>query len=129
MWADLANAGFAKRDVDRPRLLGLAGYERDGDYTIAWIRRHGGCAVAVSDDDMLGAVRNLATREGIFVEPSAATPIAAIKQLLASGRLRPDERVVAVTTGHGLKDVPDALLPEMPKPIAPDEEALAQLLA
>ena len=107
----------------------LAGYERDGDYTIAWIRRHGGCAVAVSDDDMLGAVRNLATREGIFVEPSAAAPIAAIKQLLASGRLRPDERVVAVTTGHGLKDVPDALLPEMPKPIAPDEEALAQLLA
>jgi threonine synthase len=106
----------------------LSGYERDGDHTIAWIRRHGGCAVAVSDDDMLGAVRSLARREGIFVEPSAAAPIAAIKQLLASGRLGPDERVVAVTTGHGLKDVPDALLPEVPKPIAPDEGALAELL-
>jgi threonine synthase len=106
----------------------LAGYERDGDYTIAWIRRHGGSAIAVSDDDTLAAVRSLATGEGIFVEPSAAVPVAAIKQLVASGRLGRDERVVAVTTGHGLKDVPDAVLPQMPQPIAPDEGALATLL-
>jgi threonine synthase len=106
----------------------LAGYERDGDYTIAWIRRHGGCAVAVSDDDIVAAVRSSARREGIFVEPSAAAPLAAIKPLVASGWLRAAERVVAVTTGHGLKDVPDAALPAMPEPIAPDEGALAAVL-
>lgn len=86
------------------------------------------CAVAVSDDDIQAVVRILATREGIFVEPSAAAPIAAIKQPVALRRLGPDERVVAVTTGHGLKDVPDAVLTEMPKPIAPDEAALTELL-
>ena len=106
----------------------LDGYERDGDYTIAWIRRHGGTAVAVSDDEIVDGVRSLATSEGIFVEPSAAAPIAAIRGLLASGWLGRQERIVAVTTGHGLKDVPAAALPAMPEPIAPDERALAKLL-
>lgn len=91
----------------------LAGYERDGDYTFTWIRRHGGSAVAVSDDDILEAVRGVATREEIFVELSAAAPVAAIRQLVASGWLGPDERVVAVATGHGLKDISDAVIPEL----------------
>ena len=50
----------------------LAGYERDGDYTLAWLRRYDGNAVAVSDPEIIDAVRRLATGEGIFVEPSAA---------------------------------------------------------
>ena len=120
-WTHQPTAGSALNDT-------LAGYERDGDYTLAWIRRHGGSAVAVSDDDILEAVRSLATREGIFVEPSAAVPVAAIRQLVASGWLGPDERVVVVATGHGLKDIPDAVLPEMQKPIELDEGALAKLL-
>ena len=84
--------------------------------------------MAVSDEDILEAVRSLATREGIFVEPSAAAPIAAIRRLRASGWLGPDERVVAVATGHGLKDIPDAVVPEMQKPIEPNEGVLAKLL-
>ena len=47
---------------------------------------------------------------------------------MASGWLKPDERVVAVATGHGLKDIPHAVLPEMQKPIELDERALAKLL-
>jgi len=47
---------------------------------------------------------------------------------VASGWLGPDERVVAVATGHGLKDIPDVVLPEMQKPIELDEGALAKLL-
>ena len=120
-WTHQPTAASALNDT-------LAGYESDGDYTLTWIRRHSGAAVAVSDDEILEAARVLATREGIFVEPSAAAPIAAIGRLMASGWLKPDERVVAVATGHGLKDAPDAVLPEMQKPIDPDEAALAKLL-
>jgi threonine synthase len=107
----------------------LAGYERDGDYTLAWLRRYDGTAVAVSDDMIVDAVRRLATGEGIFVEPSAAAPIAALPLLLASRWLDPAARVVAVTTGHGLKDVPASALPDLPEPIAPDDNGLEAALA
>lgn len=120
-WTHQRTAASALNDT-------LAGYERDGDYTLAWIRRHGGAAVAVSDEEILEAARVLVTREGIFVEPSAAAPIAAVRQLVASGWLGLDERVVAVVTGHELKDIPDAVLPDMQKPIEVDEGALAKLL-
>ncbi|WP_274427263.1 pyridoxal-phosphate dependent enzyme [Chelativorans sp. YIM 93263] len=83
----------------------LEGYERDGDYTLYWIRRHDGAAFAVDDDAIRAGTRLLATTEGILVEPSAAVPVAAISRLLERGLMLPDERVVAVTTGHGLKDM------------------------
>jgi threonine synthase len=107
----------------------LEGYERDGDYTLAWLRRHGGTAVAVGDAQVVEAIRALATSEGLFLEPSAAAPLAAVGPLLARGWLGPAERVVAVTTGHGLKDVPAAALPPLPAAIEPDADALARVLA
>ena len=107
----------------------LEGYERDGDYTLDWIRRSGGSAVAVTDEQVVRAIGALARSEGVFVEPSAAVPIAALDGLLASGWLKRDERVVAVATGHGLKDVPAAALPELPVAIPPETDALARVLA
>lgn len=106
----------------------LAGYERDGDYTIAWLRRYGGTAVAVSDAAVITAIQALASREGLFVEPSAAVPVAAVSDLKASGWLDRGQRVVAVATGHGLKDTPVSAIPELPAPIAPTESALAAVL-
>jgi threonine synthase len=106
----------------------LEGYERDGDYTLDWIRRSGGTAVAVTDEQAVAAIGELARTEGIFVEPSAAVPIAALDALLATGWLTPEERVIAVATGHGLKDVPAVALPEMPAAIPPDTDALARAL-
>ncbi|MBX6321915.1 MAG: pyridoxal-phosphate dependent enzyme, partial [Rhodospirillaceae bacterium] len=106
----------------------LEGYERDGDYTLSWLRRFDGTAVAVSDAEIVRAIGDLAATEGLFVEPSAAAPVAAIDALLARGWLDRDARVVAVATGHGLKDVPAAALPDLPKAIAPTAEALAEAL-
>lgn len=83
----------------------LTGYERDGDWTLERVRRHGGAAVAVEDAAILAAVRAAASLEGIVLEPSAAVPLAAIGALLQAGHIAPDERVVAVATGHGLKDL------------------------
>ncbi|MCW2307979.1 pyridoxal-phosphate dependent enzyme [Rhodobium gokarnense] len=83
----------------------LEGYEHDGDYTLAWIRRHNGAASAIDDDTVRTGVRKLARTEGILVEPSAAVPVAAIPSLIDRGLISRDERVLAIATGHGLKDL------------------------
>ncbi|WP_366656128.1 threonine synthase [Fodinicurvata sp. EGI_FJ10296] len=98
----------------------LAGYERDGDYTLHWIRKYGGAATAVDDDAIADAVRRLARREGIVLEPSAAVPIAALSDLRERGIITPGERVVAVATGHGLKDLSCAPEPDLEAPISAD---------
>lgn len=97
-WAHQTTIASALNDT-------LEGYERDGDYTLDWIRRHDGAAFAVDDDAIRAGAELLATAEGILVEPSAAVPIAAIGRLLERGLIASDERILAVTTGHGLKDM------------------------
>ncbi|ONG51889.1 threonine synthase [Pseudoroseomonas deserti] len=83
----------------------LIGYEGDGSYTLKLVRDSGGLAVAVSDDQLRDAMQTLAQREGLYAEPTGASPVAALKKLWAAGRL--DARAVAVCmiTGHGFKDV------------------------
>jgi threonine synthase len=58
----------------------------------------------VTDDEILAAYRDLAHFEGIFCEPASAASVAGVRRLAAAGRLDPDATVVAVLTGHGLKD-------------------------
>jgi len=63
-----------------------------------------GAILRVSDKDILRAQRMLATLEGIFVEPASAASIAGISKAVRSGLVEPQERIVCVVTGHGLKD-------------------------
>lgn len=62
-----------------------------------------GAAVAVEGDDALAAVRDVMTSDGLFMCPEAATTIVALRELLRSGDIGRDERVVIVNTGTGLK--------------------------
>ncbi len=91
------------------------------------IRCSGGWAVAVSDEEILAAQRELATREGIFVEPASAASIAGLKKFVEMGEIGSDEDVVCVTTGHGLKD-PEIVMKtcELPEPVPPDPEVIAE---
>ncbi len=91
------------------------------------IRCSGGWAVAVSDEEILAAQRELATREGIFVEPASAASIAGLKKFVGMGEIGSDEDVVCVTTGHGLKD-PEIVMKtcELPEPVPPDPEVIAE---
>ncbi|MCK4459507.1 MAG: pyridoxal-phosphate dependent enzyme, partial [Methanosarcinales archaeon] len=68
------------------------------------IRESGGLAISVTDEEIVEAQRNLASLEGIGVEPASATSIAGMRKLLADGLIDADERIVCVTTGHILKD-------------------------
>ena len=70
------------------------------------IRETGGTAVAVSEDEITQAQRDLAG-EGVGVEPASACSVAGARKLREHGAIDGDEQVVCLTTGHLLKD-PDA---------------------
>ncbi len=81
------------------------GNPADGWYALETMRRTGGSCAAVTDDEVLEAIGLLARTEGIFAETAGGVTIATLCKLAASGAVRPDERVVALVTGHGLKTV------------------------
>ncbi len=62
-----------------------------------------GCAIAIPDEDTLAAEGLLASVEGAFVCPEGAACMAATQKLLADGWIKPDERVVVLNTGCGIK--------------------------
>jgi len=68
------------------------------------IRESKGTAETVSDREILSAQKDLAAKEGIFVEPASAASIAGLRKMRESGDIDSSEVVVCVTTGHGLKD-------------------------
>lgn len=106
---------------------------RVGRPTLGWqgleaIRASGGTAVAVTDEELLAAQALLASRAGIFAEPSAAASLAAAIRLRRDGVIGPRDLVVLCVTGHGLKQPGPVPAAGPPAPIAPDLEALRALL-
>jgi threonine synthase len=85
------------------------------------IRDSHGTAETVTDAEILDAQKMLARLEGLFVEPASASSIAGLKKLVENGEIGKDERVVCVTTGHGLKD-PDVAVQVSEKPLEVDAE-------
>ncbi len=74
------------------------------DYIILDIlNRSGGTAVSTSDEDILLAVKELASSDGVFASPEGAASLVAYQKLIASGFLKSSERVVLFNTGSGLK--------------------------
>ncbi|HYI67320.1 MAG TPA: threonine synthase [Candidatus Limnocylindrales bacterium] len=71
----------------------------------------GGLIEAVTDDEIIEAQRLIVRLEGVFCEPASAAGVAGVRRLAAERRIGPDETVVCVLTGHGLKD-PDAVQAE-----------------
>ena len=69
----------------------------------------GGRFASVTDDQILSAQRELARRDGVFVEPASAAGVAGLLQDLEQGESYAGLRVVVTVTGHGLKDTATAL--------------------
>ncbi|HEV2095128.1 MAG TPA: threonine synthase [Chthoniobacterales bacterium] len=75
-----------------------------GDFLMLKILRESkGGAVAVDDQEMIGVTREVGGSEGLFVAPEGAACFAAVKSLLASGQIAPNQRVVIFNTGSGIK--------------------------
>ncbi len=62
-----------------------------------------GCAVAVEDSEILASEALLASREGTFVCPEGAATLSAALKLVQEGWIKPEEKVVLLNTGSGLK--------------------------
>jgi threonine synthase len=90
----------------------------------------GGAIDFVSDEEIVEAYKLMAKLEGVFCEPASAAGIAGLRKLARTGKTIEDGAiVVAIVTGHGLKD-PDRAISSMPRPVPvkPDMKAiLAQL--
>lgn len=104
----------------------------EGTTTLHVIRASCGTAIGVSDEDTLDAMQLCASREAILPEPASACGIAAVKLLLESGWLKPEECAVSIVTGSGLRDLPryggdlsstDSVRPDHPEDM---EKALAR---
>ncbi len=75
-----------------------------GDFLILdAVRRTGGCAIAVDDDQILAAQSRLAAAEGAFICPEGAACVAAAEQLRKDAWIGEDDEVVLLNTGAGIK--------------------------
>ena len=88
-----------------------------------------GRIIAVSDEEILSMQRRLAG-EGIWVEPASAAGLAGLQTEIQAGKLDPKKsRIVAVCTGHGLKD-PDIITRQMATPtiLPPEIDMLEEVI-
>src|SRR5580692_8886587 len=99
-----------------------------GDFLILEaVRASGGRALAVSDAELLDAGERLAREEGIFAAPEGAACVAALEKLLASGFLKPADRIVIYNTGAGLKYL-EAYATRFPRTGAGEQDKLGGLI-
>lgn len=87
------------------------GAPADGARAAYCIRDSGGWAAAVSDADLIQAIRILAETTGVFTETAGGVTTAAAQALAAKGHFTKDDEVVICITAHGLK-TPDAVSPD-----------------
>ncbi len=73
------------------------------DLILADLRASGGCAVAVSDEEMRQACDEIGASEGLFVAPEGGAVWAAAKKLADKERLDRSSRIVLFNTGTGYK--------------------------
>lgn len=104
--AALASGGDVLPDVRRndETLAFSIGATRGTYQALDVVRRSGGGALTVDNEDMMRWQQTMAKSEGLFLEPSSATGLAAIEQLAQTGRVAAGESVVALLTASGLKD-------------------------
>jgi threonine synthase len=79
------------------------GNPADGYYVLKAVRETGGWGEAVTDAEIVDAIRLLARTEGIFTEPAGGTTVAVTKKLVEQGRIPRDESIVVCVTGNGYK--------------------------
>jgi threonine synthase len=99
--------GFAERVTVTPETVASAiriGAPVSWDRAVRVVRETNGMVTAVTDDEILEA-KAVIDAAGVGCEPASAASVAGVRQLVARGDIARDARVVAVLTGHVLKDV------------------------
>ncbi len=99
----------------------------DGYLVIDAVRKRGGTGGFASDPEIFAGIDLLAATEGLLTEPAGGTTIAVLEKLAGEGKIAPDDTIVAMITGNGLKTLDDH--PEKPWPAKIDCELDAMLAA
>ena len=112
--ASLVNAWEAHQSVPsvlariEPNLAPPISHRVSGYHAYRAIQESGGGAVAVTNEEMLVALKDLASREGIYAETASAAALAGIRRARADGLLDAEENsragIVGILTSHGLKN-------------------------
>ena len=82
---------------------------RDRVKALAAVTATDGAYIRVDDDHILAAIPRVGSATGVFAEPAAAAALAGLEKAAASDMVGPDDHVVVISTGSGLKDVPSVL--------------------
>ena len=105
------------------------GVPRDRVKALRAVRDTGGEYLTVTDAEILDAMRLLGRLTGVFAEPAGAAPLAGLLKMRREGRLSPDDRIVVLVTGNGLKDVASAVKAAgAPHHVDPDVADLKRLV-
>jgi len=108
----------------------VAGLPRDRIKALRAVRETGGAYIRVADGEILAAIPALAQGCGVFAEPAAAAAYAGLVEAVEQGLVAPDERVVVLATGSGLKDVASAMKAVgQPHVVAPHLDDVKRVLA
>ena len=118
------------RPVPNPETIATAiriGNPASWQAAVAARDESGGLIDMVSDQKITEASKRLAGEEGIFAEPASAASIAGLYKLSQAGYFPREALIVAILTGHGLKD-PQFAISEchLPEPITPDLNMVAE---
>ena len=112
------------RVIPNPETIATAiriGNPASWKYAVEAAQSSGGKIDKVTDEEILEAYKILAKHEGVFVEPASATSIAGVIKMCKNNIIKDGEKVVAVLTGHGLKD-PDTAIKSGVEPTVLDPE-------
>ncbi|MDQ2691284.1 MAG: threonine synthase [Chloroflexota bacterium] len=119
--------------VEKPETVATAiriGKPARGEQALQAAEESKGQIIAAADEQILSMQKVLATLEGIWVEPASAAGLAGLAIEIEGGRLNiKGKRVVAICTGHGLKD-PEISTKAMQKPliVPPRLDALEEVI-
>lgn len=119
--------------IEKPETVATAiriGKPARGEQALQAAEESGGRIIAVSDDEILKMQRTLAQLEGVWVEPASAAGLAGLAHEIITGRFVPQgKRIVAICTGHGLKD-PDIITGGILRPVVvpPRLDALEEVI-
>jgi threonine synthase len=118
--------------IEKPETVATAiriGRPARGEQALQAAEESHGQIMAVSDETILAMQRRLA-KEGIWVEPASAAGVAGLAAQIQSGEFQAaGKRIVAICTGHGLKD-PDIIVKQFHAPVVlpPQLQALEDVI-
>ncbi|SFS96309.1 threonine synthase [Marininema halotolerans] len=129
--AEGAAAIVRGKRIEHPETIATAiriGNPASWETAVLAARDSGGFIDSVTDDEIVEAYRQLASKEGVFCEPASAASVAGVKKRVQQGEIPSGTQVVCVLTGNGLKDPSTAMDAVQVKPIkvSCDKEAVFQ---